>query len=152
MRFGNVLGSRGSVLTVFEKQIRDGGPITVTDPDVNRFFMTIPEACQLVLQAAVVGENGETLVLDMGEPIKIAEVARTLIEQSGEDIEIVYTGLRENEKLAEELFDDTETAVSDTRHEALSSVRVPAIGVGREQIERLASHAEAREWLAEHVY
>lgn len=152
VRFGNVLGSRGSVLTVFEKQIRDGGPITVTDPDVNRFFMTIPEACQLVLQAAVVGENGETLVLDMGEPIKIAEVARTLIEQSGEDIEIVYTGLRENEKLAEELFDDTETAVSDTRHEALSSVRVPAIGVGREQIERLASHAEAREWLAEHVY
>src|SRR5690606_25318913 len=73
VRFGNVLGSRGSVLTVFEKQIRHGGPVTITDPEVNRFFMTIPEACQLVLQAAVVGGTGETMVLDMGEPIMIAD-------------------------------------------------------------------------------
>lgn len=147
VRFGNVLGSRGSVLTVFEKQIRDGGPVTVTDPEVNRFFMTIPEACQLVLQAAVLGESGETLVLDMGEPIKIADVARTLIEQSGKSIEIVYTGLRDNEKLSEELFDDTEVPAAASKHESLTEVRVPPLKVQRDELDSISGHRDARRWL-----
>ncbi|WP_370452379.1 polysaccharide biosynthesis protein [Dietzia sp. ANT_WB102] len=152
VRFGNVLGSRGSVLTVFEKQIKDGGPLTVTDPDVNRFFMTIPEACQLVLQAAAVGSSGDTLVLDMGEPIKIADVAKTLIEQSGKKLEIVYTGLRENEKMSEELFDDTEEPEVSSKHEALYEVRVPPIALDLMEIAEIADHDEARDWLASHAY
>ncbi|MDJ0422763.1 nucleoside-diphosphate sugar epimerase/dehydratase [Dietzia kunjamensis] len=152
VRFGNVLGSRGSVLTVFEKQIKDGGPVTVTDPNVDRYFMTIPEACQLVLLAAVVGDSGDTLVLDMGEPVKIADVARTLIEQSEKQIEIVYTGLRENEKLSEELFDDQEEPVSGRKHEALSQVSVPALGGVRAAVERIHEHEAARTWMLENVY
>lgn len=152
VRFGNVLGSRGSVLTVFEKQIEDGGPVTVTDPNVDRFFMTIPEACQLVLQAAVVAETGETLVLDMGEPIKIANVARTLIEQSGKEIEIIYTGLRKNEKLSEELFDDTEQPVIGERHEALSVVEVPPISIQEDRVRQFSMHDEADLWLNANVY
>ena len=152
VRFGNVLGSRGSVLTVFEKQIQNGGPVTVTDPEVDRFFMTIPEACQLVLQAAVVGETGETLVLDMGEPIKIANVARTLIEQSGKDIEIVYTGLRENEKLSEELFDDTEAPTHGDKHEALSEVRVRPLELNRDLVPTTVGRAAAMAWLEENAY
>ncbi|MDV6298604.1 nucleoside-diphosphate sugar epimerase/dehydratase [Dietzia maris] len=151
VRFGNVLGSRGSVLTVFEKQIKAGGPVTITDPAVNRFFMTIPEACQLVLQAAVVGESGETLVLDMGEPVRIESVARMLIEQAGKDIEIVYTGLRENEKLAEELFDDRETPVKGMKHEALSVVRVPPITLDKTAVDHIGDHSSAASWLAENV-
>lgn len=147
VRFGNVLGSRGSVLTVFEKQIQDGGPLTVTDPEVNRFFMTIPEACQLVLQAAAVGESGETLVLDMGEPIKIADVAKTLIEQSGKELEIVFTGLRENEKLAEELFDDTEELIAGQKHDAIDSVRVPPLELNWSHVTSLESHEDARRWM-----
>ncbi|MBB1012566.1 FlaA1/EpsC-like NDP-sugar epimerase [Dietzia kunjamensis] len=152
VRFGNVLGSRGSVLTVFEKQIKDGGPLTVTDPEVDRFFMTIPEACQLVLQAAAVGSSGDTLVLDMGDPIRIADVAKTLIEQSGKQLEIVYTGLRENEKLSEELFDDTESPVISTKHESLSEVRVPPISMDMNEIVAISDHEQARNWLASHVY
>lgn len=147
VRFGNVLGSRGSVLTVFEKQIKDGGPITVTDPEVNRFFMTIPEACQLVLQAAVIGESGETLVLDMGEPIKIADVAKLLIEQSGKDIEIVYTGLRHNEKLSEELFDDSEVPANDSKHKALTEVYVSPLDMQRTELDEIVHHADAKRWL-----
>ena len=147
VRFGNVLGSRGSVLTVFEKQIKDGGPVTVTDPDVNRFFMTIPEACQLVLQASVVGSTGETTVLDMGEPIKIADVAKTLIEQSGKDVEIVYTGLRENEKLAEELFDESENPIVGLKHEALSEVSVLPLRVDRDALCSITCHDKASNWL-----
>ncbi|MCZ4541784.1 nucleoside-diphosphate sugar epimerase/dehydratase [Dietzia maris] len=147
VRFGNVLGSRGSVLTVFEKQIRDGGPLTITDPEVNRFFMTIREACQLVLQASAVGETGETLVLDMGEPVRIADVATTLIEKSGKSIEIVYTGLRQNEKLSEELFDDTELAIEGTKHEALAQVRVSPLLVDPGELEQIDGHAEAALWL-----
>lgn len=150
VRFGNVLGSRGSVLTVFEKQIRDGGPITVTDPDVNRFFMTIPEACQLVLQSAVVGSNGDTLVLDMGEPVKIADVAKTLIKQSGKKIEIVYTGLRENEKLGEVLFDDTEAPRVSSEHESISVVRVTPLDLDS-TIANLDDN-EAMEWLKHRAY
>ncbi|MCT2140675.1 polysaccharide biosynthesis protein [Dietzia cinnamea] len=152
VRFGNVLGSRGSVLTVFEKQIKDGGPLTVTDPDVERFFMTIPEACQLVLQAAAVGSSGDTLVLDMGEPIKIADVAKTLIEQSGMKLEIIYTGLRENEKLSEELFDDTEEPKISSQHHALSEVRVPPITIDRSVTESIDSHEAALSWLTQNVY
>jgi len=152
VRFGNVLGSRGSVLTVFEKQIRDGGPVTVTDPGVSRYFMTIPEACQLVLQAAAIGESGETLVLDMGDPVRIAEMARALIEQSGKEIEIVYTGLRNNEKLAEDLFDNTETAVTGNKHEALSELRVPPLNTVRDEIEEIATHEDAAAWLDRNVY
>ena len=103
VRFGNVLGSRGSMLDTFTSQIRAGGPVTVTEADVTRFFMTISEACQLVIQAGAIGRPGEVLVLDMGRPVRIADVAQQLISQSGKDVEIVYTGLRPGEKLHEVL-------------------------------------------------
>ncbi|MDE8668141.1 nucleoside-diphosphate sugar epimerase/dehydratase [Pseudarthrobacter sp. H3Y2-7] len=104
VRFGNVIGSRGSVLPTFIAQIEAGGPVTVTDPEVTRYFMTIPEACQLVIQAGAIGRPGEALILDMGSPIKILDVAKRVIASSGRSIEIVFTGLREGEKLHEELF------------------------------------------------
>lgn len=104
VRFGNVLGSRGSVISAFTHQIEVGGPVTVTHPEVERYFMLIPEACQLVLQAAAIGTDGQVMVLDMGTPAKINDVATTLMEMSGKDIDIVYTGLRPGEKLSEELF------------------------------------------------
>ena len=130
VRFGNVLGSRGSVLTSFAAQIAAGGPVTVTHPEVTRYFMTIEEAVQLVIQAAAIGRDGEALILDMGEPVLIEDVARQLIDQSGEDIEIVYTGLRDGEKMHEELFADGE---SDERpaHPLVSHVTVPEIRVSR---------------------
>lgn len=110
VRFGNVLGSRGSVLTAFAAQIAAGGPVTVTHPDVTRYFMTVDEAVQLVIQAAVLGRGGEALVLDMGEPVRIDAMARQLIELAQQPIEIVYTGLREGEKMDEELFSTGEQA------------------------------------------
>ena len=113
VRFGNVLGSRGSVLTAFTAQIAAGGPVTVTHPEVTRFFMTVQEAVQLVIQAAAIGRDGEALVLDMGQPVKIDDVARQLIELSGRSINIEYTGLRHAEKMNEELFGDGER---DERH------------------------------------
>ncbi|WP_114201808.1 polysaccharide biosynthesis protein [Janibacter anophelis] len=127
VRFGNVLGSRGSVITAFTAQIEQGGPVTVTHPDVERYFMLIPEACQLVLQAAAIGRDGEVMVLDMGKPAKIQDVATTLIELSGRNnIEIVYTGLRPGEKMSEELFTHGES-IKGTDHELVSSVDVPRL-------------------------
>lgn len=108
VRFGNVLGSRGSMLPLFTTMIEKGGPLTVTDPDVTRYFMTIPEACQLVVQAGAIGRPGEVLILDMGEPVRILEIAHRMIEMSGRDISIVFTGLRKGEKLHEALRTDGE--------------------------------------------
>ena len=110
VRFGNVLGSRGSVLETFRFQIAKGGPVTVTDPYATRYFMTIPEAVHLVLQSTVIGQHGETLILDMGEPVNIASVAQFLIEKSGRKIDIVFTGLRPGEKLTEVLTSHQEEA------------------------------------------
>ena len=143
VRFGNVLGSRGSVLTAFASQIARGGPVTVTDPDVTRYFMTIEEACQLVIQAAAIGGAGEALVLDMGEPVSIREVAERLIEQSGRAIDIEYTGLRPGEKLHEELFGDREPQGDHRRHDSVSHVPVP--GVGQAVIEALPRRGDVAE-------
>ena len=146
VRFGNVLGTRGSVLHAFQAQIEAGGPVTVTHPEVTRYFMTIHEAVQLVIQAAAVngqrhaGESdgtddarpaplrhpGEALVLDMGEPILIDDFARRLISQSGRDIDVVYTGLRPGEKLHEDLFGDAEHVVRRV-HPLISHVHVPPL-------------------------
>ena len=126
VRFGNVLGSRGSVLTAFKAQVASGGPITVTHPDVTRYFMTVQEAVQLVVQAAALGRPGEALVLDMGSPVRIVEVARQLADQAPQPVGVVYTGLRDGEKLHEELFGFGET---DRRplHPLISHVEVPPL-------------------------
>ncbi|WP_243854550.1 polysaccharide biosynthesis protein [Canibacter zhoujuaniae] len=130
VRFGNVIGSRGSMLPTFRKLIKAGGPITITHPEVTRFFMTIPEACQLVMQAGAHGRPGEVLILDMGEPVKIIDIARRMIAESGQDIKIIYTGLRPGEKLHEDLIGSNE---QDDRpfHPKISHARVDTLSRDR---------------------
>jgi FlaA1/EpsC-like NDP-sugar epimerase len=147
VRFGNVLGSRGSVVPAFMKQIANGGPVTVTHPDVERFFMLIPEACQLVLQAGAIGSGGEVMVLDMGAPVKIIEVARTLIDLSGRtDVEIVFTGLRPGEKLTEELFTPGEEVVRSS-HPLISQVHVPDLDASQVDVDVVSGDVEIRDWM-----
>ena len=132
VRFGNVLNSAGSVVPVFREQILRGGPITVTHPDIERYFMTIPEAARLVIQAGLLGKGGEVFVLDMGEPVRIADLAHDMVRLSnlevGRDIEIRYTGLRPGEKLYEELFSEHEKLL-DTVHPKIHSAKIKAIGI-----------------------
>jgi FlaA1/EpsC-like NDP-sugar epimerase len=125
VRFGNVLGSRSSVVPLFQEQIRRGGPVTLTHPDMTRYFMTIPEASRLVIQAAALGTNGAVYVLDMGDPVRIEDLARDMIRLSGADpdeIGIVFTGIRPGEKISEELF---------TAQEQLTASRAQQIMVAR---------------------
>ena len=147
VRFGNVLGSRGSVLTAFAKQIAEGGPVTVTDEEVTRYFMTIEEACQLVIQAAAIGRPGEALVLDMGEPVRIVDVARQLMDQSGRRVPITFTGLRDGEKMHEELFGDGEPHDIRPAHPLVSHVPVPSVSaatVSTLAVERLTQDGAGR--------
>jgi FlaA1/EpsC-like NDP-sugar epimerase len=126
VRFGNVIGSAGSVIPIFREQIRQGGPVKVTHKDMVRYFMTIPEATQLVLQAGAIGQGGEIFILDMGEPVRILDLAKTTITLSGlrpyEDIDIMFTGVRPGEKLFEELA---------TTGEDISKTRHPKIFIGK---------------------
>jgi FlaA1/EpsC-like NDP-sugar epimerase len=126
-RFGNVLGSNGSVIPIFKKQIETGGPVTVTHPEIERYFMTISEACQLVLEAGSMGNGGEIFIFNMGKLIKIVDLAKKMIKLSGltlgKDIQIKFTGLRPGEKLYEELFNDNENTIP-THHSQIMIAKV----------------------------
>jgi len=164
VRFGNVLGSAGSVVPKFQEQIAAGGPVTVTHPEITRYFMSIPEASQLVLQATSMGKGGEIFVLDMGEPVKIANLARDMIRLSGaneDEIRIEFTGLRPGEKLYEELLADAEQSLP-THHEKLriAQSRAAETAVVEEVLawvraSRVPSPAEIkrelRRWVPEYV-
>lgn len=149
VRFGNVLGSRGSVFHTFTAQIERGGPITITHPDVERFFMLIPEACQLVLEAGAAGTDGEVMVLEMGEPVKIADLAKTLIRISGRrDIEVKFTGLRAGEKLSEDLFSEREGR-RPSANPLINRVVVPKLAGDEVRRLDLSSHEESRATMVE---
>lgn len=146
-RFGNVLGSNGSVIPIFKKQLENGGPITVTHPEITRYFMTIPEACQLVIEAGVMGQGSEIFVFDMGEPVKIVDLARKIISLAGKvpevDIKIVYTGLRPGEKLYEELLNNSENVVP-TYHDKIMIAKVPEYDYVaiKDKVDKLISSAQ----------
>ena len=147
VRFGNVLGSSGSVIPKFKAQIAHGGPVTVTHPEIIRYFMTIPEAARLVLQAAAIGESGQVLVLDMGEPVKIADLARDLIRMAGhtlQEIPIVFTGLRPGEKLYEELLADSDATLP-TAIERLRVARIASAGSDIEALLRWSQQADPQD-------
>jgi len=148
VRFGNVLGSRGSVVPLFQQQIAEGGPVTITDPKMERFFMTVQEAVQLVLQASAMGRKGEIFVLDMGDQVKIVDLAKDLIQLSGlsvgDDIEIIYTGLRPGEKLSERLFSDQEQPIKSLHEKILIIEKDAAIKNSRleEDLDSLIQYAK----------
>jgi FlaA1/EpsC-like NDP-sugar epimerase len=152
VRFGNVLGSSGSVIPIFRKQIARGGPVTVTHAEMTRFFMTIPEAVQLIIQAGAIGGRGQVYVLDMGEPVKITDLADTMIRLSGKepgtDIAIEFVGVRPGEKLHEELWSESET-VSPSTHEAIMLVTRPPIDATwlEDELDELSRLVEAGETL-----
>ena len=153
VRFGNVLGSSGSVVPIFQRQIEAGGPVTITHPEMKRYFMTIPEASQLVMQAGAIGQGGEIFVLDMGSPVRIVELAEELIRRNGlkpgDDIEIRFTGIRPGEKLYEELANDDEqtrpTAHAKIRVWQLPSAKPQQVAAGLELLSAAASTGNAKE-------
>jgi len=155
VRFGNVLGSNGSVVPVFQKQIADGGPVTVTDPEMTRYFMTIPEAVQLVIQAGVMARGGEVFILDMGEPVKIVDMAKDMIRLSGlepeKDIKIIFTGIRPGEKLFEELLTITEGSQA-TKHKRIFVAKPSLVEVTALEAELVNLHRKGLQCTAEDIF
>jgi FlaA1/EpsC-like NDP-sugar epimerase len=156
VRFGNVLGSSGSVIPIFRKQIERGGPLTVTHPEMTRFFMTIPEAVSLIVQAGAIGDHGQVFVLDMGEPVKILDLARNMIRLSGKepdkDVAVAFVGVRPGEKLHEVLWNEDETVERTDHPKILAATRAPVDPVWLNdelnELERLVDAGETLEVVA----